>query len=242
MLLDAWAIPVCMFFCWIYMRTKYHWTQLLGVAVCIGGLVMLFASDLITKKNYKALNKGKGDGFMILGATLYGFTNATEEFFVRRSPLYEVIGQLGMWGALISGIQAAGLEHKGMTAAPWNGAIIGLLVAYTAAMLILYTVAPILYRMASSAYYNISLLTSDFYGLLFGLFLFHYSPYWLYFVAFAVVVTGLIIYFWHATPEEQGKLDPQRPSYVNQVRDLDELPGDVPSLRRSAETERTNNV
>ena len=50
--------------------------------------------------------------------------------------------------------------------------IVGLLVAYTAAMFILYTVAPILYRMASSAYYNLSLLSSDFYGLLFGLFLF----------------------------------------------------------------------
>lgn len=49
---------------------------------------------------------------------------------------------------------------------------VGLLVAYTAAMFILYTVAPILYRMASSAYYNLSLLSSDFYGLLFGLFLF----------------------------------------------------------------------
>ena len=40
------------------------------------------------------------------------------------------------------------------------------------AMLILYTVAPILYRMASSTYYNLSLLSSDFYGLLFGLFLY----------------------------------------------------------------------
>ena len=29
MLLDAWAIPVCLFFCWVYMRPKYHWTQLL---------------------------------------------------------------------------------------------------------------------------------------------------------------------------------------------------------------------
>ena len=68
-------------------------------------------------------------------------------------------------------------------------------------MFILYTVAPILYRMASSAYYNISLLTSDFYGLLFGLFLFHYSVYWLYFIAFAVVVGGLVVYFWSATRE-----------------------------------------
>jgi len=50
--------------------------------------------------------------------------------------------------------------------------LVGFLFAYTAAMFILYTVAPLIYRMASSAFYNISLLTSDFYGLLFGLFLF----------------------------------------------------------------------
>lgn len=104
--------------------------------------------------------------------------------------MYQVVGQLGMWGALINGIQAAGLEHVAMTHASWNGAtsmsstslpvpvsqrgsfLVGLLVAYTAAMFILYSVAPLLYRMSSSAYYNISLLTSDFYGLLFGLFLF----------------------------------------------------------------------
>lgn len=35
-------------------------------------------------------------------------------------------------------------------------------------MFILYTVAPMLYRLASSAYFNLSLLSSDFYGLLFG--------------------------------------------------------------------------
>jgi uncharacterized membrane protein len=37
------------------------------------------------------------------------------------------------------------------------------------AMIILYTVSPLLYRLASSAYYNLSLLSSDFYGLLFGM-------------------------------------------------------------------------
>ena len=95
---------------------------------------------------------------------------------------------------------------------------VGLLVAYTAAMFILYTVAPILYRMSSSAYYNLSLLSSGFYGLLFGLFLFHYKPYWLYFPAFAVVLAGLVVYFWSATPEEQGKLDPKAPAYVLRMR------------------------
>jgi hypothetical protein len=33
---------------------------------------MLVGSDFLTDKNYPALNKGKGDGFMIIGATLYG--------------------------------------------------------------------------------------------------------------------------------------------------------------------------
>jgi len=113
---------------------------------------------------------------------------------------------------------------------------VGLLVAYTsgmptgllnhlfdmtyasiyAAMVILYTVAPLLYRMASSAYFNLSLLSSDFYGLLFGLFLYvngpitikalyklivglqHYRPYWLYFLSFVVILSGLITYFWHS--------------------------------------------
>jgi len=218
MLLDAWAIPVCMFFSYIYLRPRYHWTQILGVLICVAGLGLNVGSDHITDKNYPALSKGKGDAFMIAGATLYGFTNATEEFFVRKSPLFEVVGQLGMWGFIICATQAAALEHAGMQTATWSGFNIGLLAAYTCAMVILYTVAPLLYRLASSAYFNLSLLSSDFYGLLFGLFLFHYSPYWLYFVAFAVVISGLVIYFWHATPESQGILDPQAPTYIQRKR------------------------
>ena len=35
---------------------------------------MLVSSDFLTDKNYPALNKGKGDAFMIVGATLYGFS------------------------------------------------------------------------------------------------------------------------------------------------------------------------
>jgi solute carrier family 35 protein F1/2 len=219
MLLDAWAIPVCFFVAWVWMRPNYRWSQIIGIMICVGGLGMLVASDQITDKDFPAVNKVKGDIFMLFGASLYGFTNATEEFFVRRSPLYEVVGQLGMWGVLINGIQASSLEHNGMKTANWDGKNIGLLFAYTAAMFILYTVAPLLYRMASSVYFNLSLLSSDFFGLLFGLFLYHYSPYWLYFIAFAVIIVGLIVYFWSSAPEEQGKLNPQKPSYVRSKKE-----------------------
>ncbi|TFL02085.1 DUF914-domain-containing protein [Pterulicium gracile] len=221
MLLNAWATPVCMFFSWVYMRPRYRWSQILGVLVCIGGLGMLVASDQLTNKDYVAANVAKGNGLMLAGATLYGFTNATEEFFVRNSPLYEVVGQLGMWGFIICMSQAAGLEHKDWMVMNWDGAVIGLIVAFTAAMLILYTVAPILYRMASSTFYNISLLASNFYGLLFGLFLYNYDPYWLYFVSFVVVIVGLVVYFWTSPPEEQGKIEPKAPAYVQRKHGVD---------------------
>jgi len=123
-----------------------------------------------------------------------------------------------MFGFIINGIQASALEHDLIRNGNWNGATVGLLLAYTGAMLILYTVAPLLYRLASSAYFNLSLLSSDFYGLLFGLFLFHYRPFWLYFISFAVVIVGLITYFWSSAPEEQGFLDPQAPVYIQGIR------------------------
>jgi len=40
------------------------------------GLGLLVAADQLTNKDWAALNKGKGDAFMILGATLYGFSTS----------------------------------------------------------------------------------------------------------------------------------------------------------------------
>lgn len=42
--------------------------------VCIGGLGLLVASDKITEKDYPAVSLVKGDIFMLVGATLYGFS------------------------------------------------------------------------------------------------------------------------------------------------------------------------
>jgi solute carrier family 35 protein F1/2 len=94
---------------------------------------------------------------------------------------------MGMWGVIINGIQAAALEHKAIKTGPWDAHTIGYLAIYTVSMFILYSestcnhsselclhpsaVAPILYRMASSTYFNISILSSDFYGLVIGVFL-----------------------------------------------------------------------
>ncbi|KAG6335254.1 hypothetical protein ID866_3829 [Astraeus odoratus] len=149
-------------------------------------------------------------------------TNALEEVFVRKSPLYEVLGQMGMWGMIVSGTQAAILEHKEWSSATWNTTTLAMLAGYSISVPIGYTLQMVFFRLASSPYFNMSLLTSDFYSLLFGLLLFHYKPYWLYFIAFTVVITGLIIYFCHARPEDQGHNDIQPPKYISRNEQTDD--------------------
>ncbi|KAI5474350.1 hypothetical protein MNV49_003506 [Pseudohyphozyma bogoriensis] len=206
MLLDAWATPACMIFAFFFVKARYHWTQVLGVLIAIAGLGLLVTSDFLTDKNYPAENKVLGDWLMIIGATGYGLSNSLEEMFVRKRPLYEVVGQMGFWGSIINGIQGSALEHHLYHEITWNGTTVGYLLGYTFVMLFLYTLAPILYRLSSSPFYNLSILTSDFYGLAIGLTVFGYAPYWLYFVAYPLVLSGLVVYFMVARPEATSDL------------------------------------
>jgi len=177
-----------------FLKVRYHWTQCLGIIVCIAGMVLVVISDLLTDKNYSAVNMVKGDLFVILGATCYGISNTLEEYFVSKRPIYEVLGQMGLWGMCINGVQAAIFERQSILEAHWGPTMAGWFVGYTLALLFLYLTAPILFRMSSAAFYNLSLLTSDFLGLLIGIKVFGYYVFWLYPVGFVFTVSGMIIY------------------------------------------------
>lgn len=101
LLIGAWSTPVSMVVCFFLLRARYHWTQLLGVAICIGGLSVLVVSDIRTDKDWGYTNKLKGDLFMLLGATLYGLSNGGEEYLVRGRPHYEVVGMVGLAGGVL---------------------------------------------------------------------------------------------------------------------------------------------
>jgi len=204
-LLNSFATPVCMVVAFFLMRIRYHWSQILGVLIALVGFALLVVSDFIAHGGTQAANKPKGDGLAVLAATLYGVSNALEEFLVRGRPLYEVVGQLGMWGTIINGVQAAALEHNGIAhEADWNGSTVGILIAYVCAMLVIYTTAPLLFRATSSPFYNLSLLTSSFFALLWGFALYHLSTYWLYGLAFPLVIIGMVIYFSCSSPDHQA--------------------------------------
>ena len=112
-----------------------------------------------------------------------------------KRPMYEVLGMLGLFGIIINGITAAIFDRSSFNNATWDGAVGGYLVGYTLALAIFYTLAPIILRMASAAFFDISLLTGNFWGVIIGIRVFGYSIYYLYPIAFVMIVIGLIVYF-----------------------------------------------
>ncbi|KAI1611690.1 hypothetical protein EDD37DRAFT_424346 [Exophiala viscosa] len=197
-LINFWAIVIVVVVSFIFLRVRYHWAQVLGIFVCVAGMGLLLASDHITGSNGGDVSSGnqlKGDLFALLGATFYGFDNVYEEWFVSGRPLYEVIGQLGFWATLINGAQAGIFDRHSFRTATWNGAVGGYLVGYTLILTIFYTLVPILYRFASAAFQNISLLTGNFWGVIIGLHVFHLHVHWMYPIAFTLIMVGHFVYY-----------------------------------------------
>ncbi|KAL4973921.1 hypothetical protein BDW66DRAFT_153406 [Aspergillus desertorum] len=197
-LINFWAIVVVVVVSFLFLRVRYHISQVLGILICIGGMGILIASDHIQGTNGGNFSRGsqiKGDLFALLGASFYGLANTGEEFFVSTAPVYEVIGQMGFFGMIINGVQAAIFDRKSIQHAHWDGQVGGYLTGYTLCLSIFYSTAPLLFRLASAAFFNISLLTMNFWGVIIGIRVFHYSVHWMYPIAFVLIIVGQLVYY-----------------------------------------------
>ncbi|GAU16541.1 hypothetical protein TSUD_167720 [Trifolium subterraneum] len=177
MLLDCWSIPCVMLLTWVFLKTKYRFKKITGVIVCIAGLVLVVFSDVHAGDRAGGSNPRKGDILVIAGATLYAFSNVSEEFLVKNADREELMAMLGLFGGIFSAIQILNdyyrtiLERNELKSIHWSaGALNG------------------------STMLNLSLLTSDMWSVLIRIFAYHEKVDWMYYLAFGAVVTGIVIY------------------------------------------------
>jgi solute carrier family 35 protein F1/2 len=196
-LINFWAIVAVVIISFTVLGVRYRITQYAGILICVGGMGVLLASDHIhTGSNIAdGTNQLKGDLFALAGATFYGISNVFEEFLVSKRPLYEVIGQLAFWATPIMGVIAAIFDRDAIRTAVWSPVVGGYLTGYTLILSLFYTLAPIMFRLASAAFFNISLLTANFWGVIIGIQVFHQTVHWMYPIAFVLIVVGLAVYF-----------------------------------------------
>ncbi|KAM7220637.1 Eukaryotic protein of unknown function (DUF914) domain containing protein [Rhypophila decipiens] len=195
-LLNFWSIVCVVIISFFLLKVRYKIFQIAGILLACGGMGILLASDHISGTNGgPGVDLLKGDLFGLLGATLYGISNVYEEWFVSRRPVYEVLSFLGFFGVLINGVQAAIFDRASFQGATWDGQVAGYLVGYTLALTIFYSLAPLVLRMGSAAFFDISLLTANFWGVIIGVRVFGYVIHFLYPIAFVLIILGLVAYF-----------------------------------------------
>ncbi|KAI4144306.1 MAG: hypothetical protein L6R39_004240 [Caloplaca ligustica] len=199
-LINFFAIVTVVIISFAFLHVRYHITQVAGILICVGGVGILIASDHITGASdpMNPISKGdqvKGDLFALLGAFCYGLTNVAEEFLVSKRPLYEVVGQLAFWGMIWNGAQAGIFDRHSFRTATWNGKVGGYLAGYTLILAMFYSLAPLMFRLASAAFFNVSLLTGNFWGVCIGVKVFHLQIHWMYPIAFVCIIGGLLVYF-----------------------------------------------
>lgn len=200
-LINFWSIVCVVAISFALLKVRYRLPQVLGILVCCAGMGILLASDHITGANGgPASNLVKGDLFALLGATLYGTSNVLEEWLVSKAPMHHVLAFIGLIGMLINGTQAAIFDRASIRDAAWDGRIAGWLVGYTLCLTLFYSLAPLILRMGSAAFFDISLLTANFWGVIVGIRVFGLSIHFLYPVAFVCIVLGLVLYLLSGGP------------------------------------------
>jgi solute carrier family 35, member F1/2 len=79
---------------------------------------------------------------------------------------------VGLFGFLLSSLQVALLEYRRLALFQWTSISAWMFGLFTGSMVCFYSLVSLVMRRASALLFNISVLTSDFYSLLTGVFLF----------------------------------------------------------------------
>ena len=103
---------------------------------------------------------------------------------------------LGLFGTLFACIQFFLLEFHSFKAIAWERSTILYTVGFVVCLSFMYFSTSSFLSKSDSALFNLSLLTSDIYAVLFSYLVYHYSVPWLYYIAFILSVSGL--YFYHS--------------------------------------------
>ncbi|KAL3754132.1 hypothetical protein ACJRO7_001390 [Eucalyptus globulus] len=192
-LLDCWTIAWVLVLTWVFIGTRYSLLQLFGAALCVLGLGLVLLSDagVAGGGGSKPL---LGDILVIAGTVFYALSNVGEEFCVKKKDLVEVVSMIGLYGTLVSVVEISIFERESIESITWSTELVLAFVGYTLSTFAFYSVAPTVLKMSGAAMFNLSLLTSDMWAVVVRIFIYQQQVDWLYYLAFAIVVVGLVIY------------------------------------------------
>jgi len=177
-LLDSLTIPTVVFLSAVFLGVRYSSAHLAGIALCLLGMLALVVQD-IQRADLDPHGAGSarasnlvGDAMAITAAFLYGCSNILQEHLAIRYGCTVVLAGLGLVGAVISSVQLSLLQDElaSIQAFGWAASDVALLLGFVLALWLFYSFTPVIILHAGSAFFNLSLLSSDFWAAVFGMY------------------------------------------------------------------------
>eukprot|EP01028_Stygiella_incarcerata_P006571 TRINITY_DN267_c5_g1_i1.p1 TRINITY_DN267_c5_g1~~TRINITY_DN267_c5_g1_i1.p1 ORF type:complete len:358 (-),score=71.82 TRINITY_DN267_c5_g1_i1:106-1179(-) len=208
MLLDCFSIPCVMFLSRVFLGRRFSWKHVLASTWSVAGLLLLVLSDTQSSGGGSGHRRDPliGDLLCIAGAICYAISNVAQEGVVKRYDRCEYLTMMGIFGSFISAVQAVVLEwttirsYAGVSSESMTEFWLPLF-GFLAAMYLMYSLAPMLIQRTSAAFLNLSLLTSDAWALVAALFLFGIQLSPLFYIAFIMVMSGVLVFNIIAPPQ-----------------------------------------
>lgn len=192
-LLDCFTIPCVMVLSVLVLHAHYSTQKLMACGICLCGLGLLVWTDF--QPQQQGQHPLRGDLLVLLGCVCYAVSNVSQEYIVKNFDRYEFLGMLGFFGFIFSAIQAAVLEREAIAAIPWHQWEVGAcFLGFTACLFLLYFITPILMDRRSAVFFNLSVLTADFWTFVVAVVVFQGEFQVIYLAAATVIVVGLLIY------------------------------------------------
>ncbi|KAG7380512.1 hypothetical protein PHYPSEUDO_007070 [Phytophthora pseudosyringae] len=203
MLLDCFTIPVVMLLSTMFLRAKYTRSHFVAVLFCLVGISVLILSDVIRDQETMSWGVSAlyGDFLCLFGSAVYACSNVGQEYLVKKeNRRMEFLGLVGLFGFLVSSMQAAYFEGDAVRAVDWTWPSALCLLGYIGTLFVMYTSTSIFLTTGDAAVFNLSLLTSDFFAVVAAKYLFHEELSSLYFLGFSFIIVGVSVYNQSAPP------------------------------------------
>lgn len=220
MLLDCFTIPCVMALSYFLLGCRYKPRHGLGVVLCIIGLIVIVVNDVLDGNTNSQENALVGDLLCIGGSIFYASSNVIEETMVKYVDKDEYLGYVGSFGVVIAFVQCMIFDLHGMQQARFSSTVLLAMAGFVLCLFFMYTNTTSYLQESDATLFNLSLLTSDVYAVIFTYFFDGYLVSWLYFVAFALVICGLLLYHSEKQPlllgKEMGLAAEHVPSFLTQ--------------------------
>mmetsp|Transcript_8969 Transcript_8969/g.17311 ORF Transcript_8969/g.17311 Transcript_8969/m.17311 type:complete len:312 (+) Transcript_8969:242-1177(+) len=188
------SVPIVFVLSYIFLKKKFHKYEVIGVCIALAGILCVILSDLKVE-GWVWTGYFAGDVMVLIGTTLYCITNVWQEYQMKAGlHPFKWLSLIGSFAAVIMLIESMSLELsdiKRLVLPEEFGCIFG----FAGCLLSLYSIAPYYFEAYGATVYNLSMLTTSLYALIFQvLFIGVYSTDWLYFVGIGFVIIGIVVY------------------------------------------------